>query len=400
MLGLVQVASFWGRAGSLDSKHHGTALTQLPSQELLDRESETKIAQPDSEELSQQESFQQKELEAASTAETSLQQQELASASTAETSLQQKELASLWLKALKPRASSFILVTFLLVIVGFIVGSFENFRQYCWQLSGLFGFIPLFCSFRIVSFQDAARPSRIRPQLRSLMVMFMVVFGQGELLTADSHPHLRPQLPRVDLGHRHLADKKLQHQLGPCLRKLQAWDLEPENKLKRATGGEKLDIHMANLQKWLRQLDRQLRGSHLATACSQLRFQLAECFEIPMKIRTEKQKNFADKLSKLDDQKLTPKLAEIDGNPVSTLQLSSSRLRELVEHFKTIGKSTQKLAVEKFFRAHAYKLVKISFGDRELEGQNSQSEKFSASNSTSTAWVLQPRLAGLWLCKG
>ena len=59
MLSLGRVASFWGRVGSLDSKNHGTALTQLPSQELTDRELEKKPAPLDSKELRHQELSQQ-----------------------------------------------------------------------------------------------------------------------------------------------------------------------------------------------------------------------------------------------------------------------------------------------------------------------------------------------------
>ena len=111
MLGLGRLASFWGKAGSLEKslmggkvvpsklveKNHGAASPQL-SDPKLHRENVKELAQLDSEELSQNEL-------AKSTFE----------------SLQQKELASLWLKALKPgstRASSFTIVTFLLVIVG------------------------------------------------------------------------------------------------------------------------------------------------------------------------------------------------------------------------------------------------------------------------------------------
>ena len=60
MLGLGRVVSFWGRVGSLALKHHGTALTQLPSTTLTDREleknsAELSLQELDSKELSQKE---------------------------------------------------------------------------------------------------------------------------------------------------------------------------------------------------------------------------------------------------------------------------------------------------------------------------------------------------------
>ena len=85
MLGFGRVASFWGRVGSLASKHRGTALTQFPSTSLTDRELEKNSAELclqelDSEELSQKEleaayckKSLQKELEAAYSAEESIQ---------------------------------------------------------------------------------------------------------------------------------------------------------------------------------------------------------------------------------------------------------------------------------------------------------------------------------------
>ena len=92
MLGLGRVASFWGRVGSLASKHHGTALTQLPSREL-----DKKTAQLDSESFQQTElaksaaeSFQQKEL--AKSAAESLQQKELSQEELSQKELSQKEL--------------------------------------------------------------------------------------------------------------------------------------------------------------------------------------------------------------------------------------------------------------------------------------------------------------------
>ena len=84
---------------------------------------------------------------------------------------------------------------------------------------------------------------------------------------------------------------------------------------------------------------------------AQLCFQLAECLEIPRKIRTETDKNFADKLYKLDDQKLSQKFFDVEDFRLTSPQLQASGCHELVEHFKTIGKKHTKACFEKFSRA-------------------------------------------------
>ena len=94
--------------------------------------------------------------------------------------------------------------------------------------------------------------------------------------------------------------------------------------------------------------------------------EMAENLTIPQLHRKENEKNFADELPKLEDQKSQQKLEAIVGYQASIFELLALGSQELAEHIATVGKNRAKLAVEKFFRAHAYKLVKISFGDSEL----------------------------------
>ena len=94
--------------------------------------------------------------------------------------------------------------------------------------------------------------------------------------------------------------------------------------------------------------------------------EMAENLTIPQLQRKENEKNFADELPKLEDQKSQQKLEAIVGYQASIFELLALGSQELAEHIATIGKNRAKLAVEKIFRAHAYRLVKISFGDSEL----------------------------------
>ena len=94
--------------------------------------------------------------------------------------------------------------------------------------------------------------------------------------------------------------------------------------------------------------------------------EMAENLTIPQLHRKENEKNFADELPKIEDQKSQKKHEAIVGYQASIFELLALGSQELAEHIATIGKNRAKLAVEKFFRVHAYKLVKISFGDSEL----------------------------------
>ena len=95
--------------------------------------------------------------------------------------------------------------------------------------------------------------------------------------------------------------------------------------------------------------------------------EMAENLTIPQLHRKENEKNFADELPKLEDQKNRSRsLKQLSRYQASIFELLALGSQELAEHIATIGKNRAKLAVETFFRAHAYKLVKISFGDSEL----------------------------------
>ena len=233
MLGLGRVASFWGKVGSLASTHHGTALTQLPSQELTDsqelRQRELSQKELRQEELSQKE-LRQEELshEELSQQELGVQElslQELSSEELTHTKLSpgepgqrdlgQQELGirelsqgqanrsfpAESLRASPFRSSSFAMVTFILVVISFMVDSLGTFKKYVLQLSGMIS------SFQVFNFQDApststsTTSSRSIVYLRNFMFMILVVLGEGELGKEACHPHFHRQLPQGHLGH-------------------------------------------------------------------------------------------------------------------------------------------------------------------------------------------------------
>ena len=257
MVSLGSLVSFWGKAGSLDrslmegkvvpselsKKNHGTASSQL-SLHKLDRENVKELAQLDLEELSLQE-LSHRELTAERACGSlrlarELSQQELGARELGIRELSQEEAKSsfheLSLNACTSRASSFLIVTCLLVIVSFLVNSFANFKKNTWQLSGMVSFLQV--SFEIFSFQDRASTStssRTSFQLRCTLFIMIVAlagytpslagegfqqsaspcgsFRQGELWATDLSRQLCPQqLPRAHLGHRQLPQHYLREE--------------------------------------------------------------------------------------------------------------------------------------------------------------------------------------------
>ena len=93
---------------------------------------------------------------------------------------------------------------------------------------------------------------------------------------------------------------------------------------------------------------------------------MAENLTIPQLHRKENEKNYADELPRLEEERSQQKLEAIVGYQASIFELLALGSQELAEHIATIGKNRAKLAIEKMFRAHAYKFVKISFGDSEF----------------------------------
>ena len=77
--------------------------------------------------------------------------------------------------------------------------------------------------------------------------------------------------------------------------------------------------------------------------------EMAENLTIPQLHRKENEKNFADKLPKLEDQKSQQKLEAIVGYQASIFEFLALGSQELAEHIATIGKKTGQSLQSKMF---------------------------------------------------